>query len=330
MTRTVTALPPVTDVLKARILTSPRTAAAHAALMDDMPAMHVLEVGGEAQARLGREFVVASWNVERCLFPQASAKYLAARFPALVLLSEMDLGMARTGQCNTTAEIADALGMTYAYGVEFFEMGLGVAAEARFCTDDFNVLGFHGNAILSSELFQDLRLIRLPDEGYWFEADGNGSTDQPRIGTRMAVAAILETQNGPICAVSTHLESNAAAPYRHKQMRVLLDAIDDFAPALPVVLGGDLNTGNHMPPDFDWRRETLFELAEARGYNWGATPEGHTTQPSFITPHPTRSMRLDWIALRQATGRPHPLDFCKDAEGRPLSDHLPVFATVVL
>lgn len=330
MTRTVAALPPVTDAQKARISSSPRTTAAHSALMDEMPAMHLLEVGGKPRAPLQREFTAAAWNLERCLFPQASAGFLAARAPTLVLLSEMDLGMARTAQRNTTAEIADALGMTYAYGLEFFEMGLGGETEARFCTDDFNALGFHGNAILSSAPFQDLRLIRLPDEGYWFDAGGGGSADQPRIGTRMAVAAILTTDTGPICAVSTHLESNAGAAYRHKQMQVLLDAIDDFAPGLPVVLGGDLNTGNHMPPDFDWRRETLFGLAEARGYTWDASAAGDTTQPSLITPHPTRSMRLDWIALRQASGRPQPLAPSEDAEGRPLSDHLAVFAMVAV
>lgn len=330
MTQTVFALPKITEAQKALIPSSPRTTSAHADLMAEMPAMHVLEVGGRPQRPLSKDFTVAAWNLERCLFPKASAEFLAARAPSLVLLSEMDLGMARTGQHNTTAEIADALGMSYAYGVEFFEMGLGGEMEAQFCTDEFNALGFHGNAILSIAPFQDLRLIRLPQEGYWFDADGGGSSDQQRIGSRMAVAAIIETEASPICAVSTHLESNADAAYRHTQMVDLLGAIDDFAPGLPVVLGGDLNTGNHMPPAFDWQRETLFCLAEGQGYSWEASAAGDTTQASLITPHPTRKMRLDWIALRGASGRPMPLSPSIDVDGRPLSDHLCLFAQVAL
>jgi len=330
VTQTVAALPPVTDAQKTLILSSPRTTAAHTQRMDEMPAMHVLEMGGRAQGPLPGNFTVAAWNLERCLFPEASAAFLAARAPSLVLLSEMDLGMARTGQRNTTAEIAQALGMTYAYGVEFFELGLGGETEAQLCTDDFNALGFHGNAILSAAPFEDVQLIRLPEEGYWFDAQGGGSVDQPRIGTRMAVAAIIETEAGPLCAVSTHLESNAGAEYRHRQMVALLNAIDDFAPGLPVVLGGDLNTGNHMPPDFDWQHEALFAMAEGRGYAWDASAAGHTTQPSLITPHPKRSMRLDWFALRGASGRAHELTPSVDAAAQPLSDHLCIFADVTL
>ncbi len=78
----------------------------------------------------------------------------------------------------------------------------------------------------------------------------------------MAIAAVVPGAEGPICVVSTHLESNADAAHRHVQFNLLVDKIDAFAPDMPVLIGGDLNTGNHLPPDFDHQRETLFASGE--------------------------------------------------------------------
>lgn len=145
---------------------------------------------------------------------------------------------------------------------------------------------------------------------------------------RMALLAELPTEEGSMTVVSTHLESNANAEHRHRQFAILLDAIDDFATAGPVVIGGDLNTGNHMPPDFDWRKETLFSLAEDRGYSWEFTADGMTTRPSLITPHPDRQMKLDWIAGRGLRGIECGVRTSLSETGHPLSDHDLVWATV--
>lgn len=299
-------LPEVTDAQRAALLIGPRTAETHRAMMGDVLAMSAVQLGGTASnTQLSRSFTVAAWNVERCLFPRDTAAHLAPLWPDVVLLSEVDHGMARTGQKHTTEEVADALGMSYGFGVEFFEMGLGGPTEAAFCKDDFNALGWHGNAVLSKVPFDKVTLIRLDDHGHWFASDSGASDpEQPRLGGRMAIAAVLPTEQGEVCVVSTHLESNASAPHRHRQFEILLDEIDAFAPDMPVVIGGDLNTGNHLPPDFDWKRETLFGLGETRGYDWSPTAEGTTTRPSLISPHPDRVMKLDWIATRGLAGPP--------------------------
>ncbi|WP_339853650.1 endonuclease/exonuclease/phosphatase family protein [Roseovarius nubinhibens] len=315
---TIPELPPVSDDQRARILAAPRDAASHNALLAATPAMSRIETGGiPTQNRLDTAPLIAAWNLERCLFPQASAEHLARLGPDVILLSEMDCGMARTGQRHTTREIAQALGMSYAYGVEFYEMGLGGPTERSFCTDDHNRLGFHGNAILSSAPLTRVAMFRLDDQGHWFNLD----PDQPRLGTRMALAAEIDTATGPICVVSTHLESNANAEYRHVQFLQLLERVDYFARGCPVVIGGDLNTGNHMPPDFDWRQETLFDLACALGYSWQGSAPGQTTRPSLITPHPDRTMRLDWIATRDCSPVEQGILSALNPDGRPLSDH---------
>ena len=136
--------------------------------------------------------------------------------------------------------------------------GLGGPTERHFCKDDVNALGWHGNAVLSKVPFDKVTLIRLDDHGHWFSSESGADPEQPRLGGRMAIAAVLPTDAGEICVVSTHLESNAGAAHRHAQFEILLDAGGAFAPGMPVLIGGDLNTGNHIPPHFDpSRRDAL-------------------------------------------------------------------------
>ncbi|MBV6658787.1 MAG: endonuclease [Devosiaceae bacterium] len=324
----VDSLPRVSDEERATIVASERTEAAHRALLEAMPAMHVLQVGGTgSRSHLRWPIPVVAWNLERCLFPEVSAAHLGALKPQVVLLSEMDKGMARTKQRHTTAVMADALGMHFAYGVEFHELGLGGASERHFCEDAFNAEGWHGNAILSAAPFKALSLIRLDDHGHWFvPRSGASDPGQPRVGGRMAIAAIIETDAGDACFVTTHFESAADTVHRDQQMRVLLKAVDGFAPGLPVIIGGDLNTGNHLP-ERDWRKETLFETARDAGYHWRANAEGPTTRPSLITTSPSAKMKLDWFLARGVDGVDPSILPSVSGTGTPLSDHDAVSAT---
>ncbi|WP_368185042.1 endonuclease/exonuclease/phosphatase family protein [Aestuariibius sp. HNIBRBA575] len=320
-TATCPQLPPVTATQKADILAADRTAEIHRSLFNRVKALNCLETGGRAdKVVLPNSLNIAAWNVERCLNPLGTADLLRAQNPDVVLLSEMDNGMARTGQRNTIAEVADALGMQYTYGVEFFEMGLGGPTERPYCADDFNALGFHGNGILSRVAPDAVALIRLDDHGHWFCSDTGADLDQPRIGGRMAVAAILPCDAGKICVVSTHFESNSGAAGRQSQMDRLMAAIDAFAPGLPVVIGGDLNTGNHLP-NADWTQETLFAAAQRHGYDWQANADGMTTRKSLLTLHPDRAMKLDWFAIRGGTMTPTSIIPALEPDGTPLSDH---------
>jgi endonuclease/exonuclease/phosphatase family metal-dependent hydrolase len=329
MTRTVSDLQTINPDDYNRILAAPRTSEAHRQLLASLPGMNVVQCGGAARAqRLPDTFPIVAWNLERCLFPEDSAAHLAQIAPQVVLLSEMDHGMARTKQCHTTAEMAQALGMTYAFGVEFFEMDLGGETERAFCEDDSNACGWHGNAILSAVPFEKVTMIRLDDHGHWYTQDADVDAGQPRVGGRNAIAAVVPTASGLLCVVSTHLESNADGPHRAVQFDVIMAAVDAFAPGLPVVIGGDLNTGNHMPPDFDWRSEALFANAEARGYDWSFTADGMTTRPSLITPHPARQMKLDWICGRRVGCVSKGILPSVDLTGKPLSDHDAVFSSV--
>lgn len=144
-----------------------KTIEAHDAIMNRLGSMNTVEVGGmpSRSLPLAFPFSVSAWNLERCLFVEECVAHLAGSEPAVVLLSEMDNGMARTAQRHTTADLADIFGMTYAYGVEFLEMGLGSATERDFCVDTFNEKGFHGNGLMSSVPIRDAFMIRLWGSG---------------------------------------------------------------------------------------------------------------------------------------------------------------------
>jgi endonuclease/exonuclease/phosphatase family metal-dependent hydrolase len=294
-----------------------RTIAAHDAAMAARPEMNSIEVGGAPSSAmpLTFPFTVAAWNLERCLFAAESAAHLAATKAPVVLLSEMDNGMARTSQRHPTADVADTLGMQYAYGIEFIELGLGSDTEREFCEDDFNAKGFHGNALMASVPLGRPFMVRLWGERLWF-ADG----EQPRLGERFAIGVVIDTEAGPFVAVSTHLESATTAAYRERQVKELIDALDEAFPGMPVLIGGDLNTGNHAGGDFE--AEGLFAMSAARGFaRHGGPLDVMTTRPSLITRWPERAMKLDWFLARGLKIGETRIISSLDETGRPLSDH---------
>lgn len=301
---------------------APNDLETHDRLAATIPALALVETGGGAPARpLALPLRVAAWNLERCLFAESSALALAGN--DVILLSEMDCGMARTAQAHPTAKIGRQLGMTHAYAVEFLELGLGSETERAFCRDPHNSHGFHGNAVLARGTLHHSFLLRLPGQGQWFTDPG-----QPRLGGRIAVGAAVETVAGPVVFVSTHLESLDTGPLRGAQMAALIRALDIAFPGLPVLIGGDLNTGNH--PNGDWRDEPLFDIARAAGFDVHGGPEDQaTTRASLITRFPDRAMKLDWFLARGLHLGETRIVPSLDDTGRPLSDHDRIEVTVL-
>jgi endonuclease/exonuclease/phosphatase family metal-dependent hydrolase len=304
--------------LRRRFAAEATTIAGHDRLMDDIASMNMVEAAGSPSQTLPLTFPIdiAAWNLERCLFIEESAAKIADTGAKIVLLSEMDHGMARTGQRHTTAGLARILGMSYAYGVEFIEMGLGSATEREFCTDDVNALGFHGNALLSATPTLKPFLIRLWGERLWRDND----PEQPRLGERCAVGGVIATEAGRFVAVSVHLESATTAAYRERQTAALIDTLESQFPGLPILIGGDLNTGNHAGGDFE--AEGLFTMSAARGFfRHGGPLDAMSTRPSLITRWPERAMKLDWFLARGLEISHSALIPSTDGSGRPLSDH---------
>ena len=296
----------------------------HAAALARLACLQRVEApASEPTTPLGFPLTVAAWNLERCYAVEQSAALLERERADIALLSEVDNGMARTGQRHTSRDLAAALGMSYAFGVEFLELELGSATELEFCRDDHNLHGFHGNAVLARAALQAPVMIRLEAHGHWFRPESPAH----RIGTRCAIAGAVMTSDGPLYVVSVHLENSAGTDYREAQVRTLLDAVDELAGTLPVIIGGDLNTG--LSTDGDYEQETLFAHAYGRGYErHGGPPEQMTTRPSRVSRMPQRAWKLDWFLTRGVEVTESRIVPSVAPDGEVLSDHDMVVATV--
>lgn len=275
------------------------------------------------------------WNVERGRYPDAQAALLRTQNASAHLLCELDLGMARTGQRHTTRDLAERLDGSYAFGVEFLELGLGDRREQVDHAGDVNEAGLHGAAIISPHPLGRPALIRLRRDGAWFD----GERGERRIGGRVAVLATLRVNGRPVTLASVHLESHSDPDARAEETGVLLDAIDAYAAGQPVLIGGDFNTSTL---DRIWSRdngtrpilpedrvmnpipyEPLFERLAERGYSWRAA--NNMTVPTQRW-HPKDDKtgprgKIDWFFTRGLNVLSAKTVQAVDVEGRTLSDH---------
>lgn len=258
----------------------------------------------------------------------------------IILANELDYGMARSDNLHTARELAQALKMNYAFGVEF------ITVDA--CRNG-NEQGLHGNAILSRFPLDRVRLVHLPIEYEWFYREGDS-----RLGTRMALLAQTKIGGREVGIVCVHLENRASPEGRERQFAYLLDEIDVHFGSLPVLIGGDMNT-NTVDGDSQANMEELkekteqykrlgdipfyepmMELAVARGYTYrNCNLFDKSTRRKHMPGEEDILLNLDWFFQRglhcsrpsrvetifhhqMLPGCPEELD---GFDGKELSDH---------
>src|SRR4051794_40177411 len=99
--------------------TGPFDLATHQRYFASLPALQEIELGGEPAAETAERVRVAVWNVERLRAVEAVADILLGEGADVALLSEVDKGMVRSGNCDCLADLAARLGHHRAYAVEF-------------------------------------------------------------------------------------------------------------------------------------------------------------------------------------------------------------------
>ncbi|HEX7175866.1 MAG TPA: endonuclease/exonuclease/phosphatase family protein [Pyrinomonadaceae bacterium] len=259
-------------------------------------------------AKLGQLLRVALWNIERGLeyeairlaftdaaafarlidsseYPRGSEKrglilqqVQLLKQADVIVLNEVDFGMRRTDYRNVAEDLASALGMNYAYGVEFVEVdpiALGLEKFEELPPEDAAKLiaeisvnrgryrGLHGNAILSRFPLENVRLEPFEQQPHdWYkdelesvrplEAGKRKAGElvfqekirrEVRRGGRMMLTAEIADERipgGRLVVVATHLEDKTKPEGRRKQLEELLARIKDTAGT--VVVAGDMNT----------------------------------------------------------------------------------------
>ncbi|MGA2420351.1 MAG: endonuclease/exonuclease/phosphatase family protein [Candidatus Acidiferrum sp.] len=216
----------------------------------------------------------------------------------VLVLNEVDLGMKRTEYRDVARELAAALDMNYAYGVEFLEVdpifALGteevhlsnpdvdLRLQQDLLVDRERYRGLHGTAILSRYPIRNARIIPLPECYDWYRQEVKGAARlekgrrwaadklfkerigrEVRHGGRMALVAQLavpESPTGETTIVATHLENKCKPSCRRRQMDALLAEIKEDAN--PVVIAGDLNTTGKNNTPTSVRNEIMSRVTD--------------------------------------------------------------------
>jgi endonuclease/exonuclease/phosphatase family metal-dependent hydrolase len=308
-----------------------------------------MEFSKGAPARERYRFL--AWNIERGtqLGGQLEAfrthPYLKAC--DVVLLNEVDIGMARSGNRDVVQALARELGLDAVFMPCYLNLTKGSGVERGVAGE--NELGLHGNAVLSRYPLRNVRRIPLRN------GIDKMACNEKRLGSLAAVAADVVFPNGEVTAVSVHLDAQSSQRHRRDQMRDVVAALAEGGPA---ILGGDWNTSTYnsshafrailgfwlrvmMGVDYTIRthylapynrfEKELFAALEGAGFDYrGASLLGEPTVSYDITDPRAHGSLSEWVppwcfpfirwSLRNHQGRcPLKLDWFATRGLRPLN-----------
>ncbi len=214
---------------------------------------------------------------------------------SIILLCESDWRARRSDRREVAAELAAALELSFAYVPEY---GTGGA--------------FMGNAILSAQPFDEVKVAALPEVAPPVRGRAGGPT---------GLVTRVQVRNVALTVGVAHLHSRCAPAGRERQMRAYLEQLPARGPA---IVGGDFNTTTrelrglraifatafraavnpqryHAPE----RYEPLFERLAEHGFDVREANQADRPTFTFASLVPARLRpKLDWLATREV--RPVP------------------------
>lgn len=236
-----------------------------------------------------------AWNIERgCIFQgiiDALTTHNNLNNKDLLLLTELDYGMARSGNRFVAREIAKELKLNYAFAPVYIALQKGSGVESEM--DGENTKSIHGLSTFSLFPIKNAHAVSLPNgkDKMWGK--------EKRLGYLRALVADIDHPAGRFRAVTIHLDAHCSRAHRHLQMKIILDHLDTLPP-LPTILGGDWNTTtfnaqsarrailgywrrvmmgvknvvkNHYPHPDRYFEKPLFNELESRGFDYKSLNE---------------------------------------------------------
>lgn len=182
-----------------------------------------------------------AWNLERGIrlegIIDAFTRQPLLKQADVLMLTEIDYGMARTANRHIAREIAEGLGLGYAFAPCYLALSKGAGVEAD--SEGDNTLALHGNALISRFPMRNVHALALPN------GKDKMAGREKRLGSQRAVIGDIEDPRGRFRAVAVHLDAHSSQRHRSVQMKLLLEHLDALEPGLPVLIGGDWNTTTH-------------------------------------------------------------------------------------
>jgi endonuclease/exonuclease/phosphatase family metal-dependent hydrolase len=188
-----------------------------------------------------RPVSVTAWNIERGKRLEGVVRVLQEhpqiKDSDLLLLTELDYGMARTSNRFVAREIAQALEMNYAFAPCYLSLVKGNGSELN--VEGENTQALHGNALFSRYPLINAHSFALPNGIDKFRGK------EKRLGCQRAVVTDVDHPMGMFRAVSLHLDAHSTQKHRQRQMKLVLDHVESLSPRLPILIGGDWNTSGY-------------------------------------------------------------------------------------
>lgn len=232
-----------------------------------------------------------AWNLERgCVFEgilDALKNHADLKEKDLYLLTELDYGMARSGNRFVAQELAKELKLNYAFAPVYIPLQKGSGVESN--VEGENTISIHGLAMFSKYPLKNVHAVDLPNgkDKMWGK--------EKRLGYLRAIVADIEHPSGNFRAVTMHLDAHCSKKHRQKQVEIILNHLDTL-PSLPTIIGGDWNTStfnsqtgthailgywrkvcitgirntarNHFPHPDRYFERPMFEMVENRGWEY--------------------------------------------------------------
>lgn len=235
----------------------------------------------------GSEISALAWNLERGIQFEGIVAALRnnpdLKDKDVLMLPELDYGMARSGNRFVAKELAEALRLNYAFAPVYIPLQKGSGVEAEM--EGENTVSIHGLAMMSPWPMKNVHAVPLPNgkDKMWGK--------EKRLGWLRALIADIEHPAGTFRAVTVHLDVHCSREHRRRQMRIIMDHLEKLEP-LPTIIGGDWNT-------------TTFNAQTARhailGY-WRRVMMGVRNVAKNHFPHPDRYFERGLFSDLESSG----------------------------
>ena len=254
----------------------------------------LLETGQAAKliapSAAANEITVVSYNIRWRTGTDLNriSEWLKSKRALIIALQEVDRARERTGNKHNARELAEGLGMYYAW-----------AAPPAIKEDKEEETGVE---LLSAYPLSDVKRIVLPHKG-------------PGGRLRVALGATIKLEKSHVRVYSVHSETRISTSQKVEQFRAVLQDLARFPRSTPAIIMGDLNS---------WEPATVKSVrklfAEA-GFNTPFPDDESTFQRDLA--FFDLKLKLDWIWLRGLTARSYGID-----RSLTVSDHFPLWTVV--
>ena len=264
----------------------PKIQETHDEIMNSVVCENFSETKPEGKDRV----TSVAWNIERGRIFEGIVEALEnhedLKEKDLYILTELDYGMARSGNRFVAREIAQKLKLNYAFAPVYIALQKGSGIESDLEGENTNSI--HGLAVFSKYPLKNVHAVDLP----------NGKDKmigkEKRLGYLRALVADVEHPAGTFRSVTVHLDVHCSRKHRQEQIRIIMDHLETL-PKLPTVIGGDFNTTtynaqnatrailgfwrrvfmgvnnvvkNHYPYPDQYFERGLFEEFEKKGFEY--------------------------------------------------------------